>query len=473
MRLLTFALLYFTFALTHAGAQQVSVADFGADPTGVNDSAKAFREAYKAVAAAGGGVVYIPSGAYRFTTTEDADPGAHVYIRRKNISFVGETPGPSFGAPTEDYTSTKGVSVFSSTTDIAVFRLGTSATGEPESVAANIRFENIRIDRLPTATGGGDGILMSDYRSRGEEITDVTLVNVIIRNQYNGLRALVHNNDLASTGRPANLRMSRCGFRSNRCHGASLEEFNEVFVSDCQFMNNECDGFVLQGRRDGEGTCYVTNSSFTGNHARGFSAEGLGGYQAADIHITGCQVDSNWLHGVILNGTKNVNISGTSITSNAGLGHNGEPNPPLIDYGYAGLLIWNSTAVSVSATTLQCNFGRGLFINTSTGVAVSGCVLRCNNHGLGSYEAMRIVGGSCISLAGLSFFGSEDGQNRGIYLLNNPFAVYGTGIVFDAGVIEAETVYGANVATGKFSLSYFDPAASQQRVRVFSMPPTP
>ena len=52
MRLLTFALLYFTFALTHAGAQQVSVADFGADPTGVNDSAKAFREAYKAVAAA-------------------------------------------------------------------------------------------------------------------------------------------------------------------------------------------------------------------------------------------------------------------------------------------------------------------------------------------------------------------------------------------------------------------------------------
>ena len=49
--------------------ESVSVLDFGADPTGVADSAAAIQNAINAVSLAGGGTVYVPAGIYKITTT--------------------------------------------------------------------------------------------------------------------------------------------------------------------------------------------------------------------------------------------------------------------------------------------------------------------------------------------------------------------------------------------------------------------
>ena len=49
--------------------ESVSVLDFGADPTGITDSAAAIQNAINAVSLAGGGTVYVPAGIYKITTT--------------------------------------------------------------------------------------------------------------------------------------------------------------------------------------------------------------------------------------------------------------------------------------------------------------------------------------------------------------------------------------------------------------------
>jgi hypothetical protein len=61
-------------------AANVSVMDYGADPTGTSDSTSAFNQALAAVNAAGGGVVSVPEGTFRITPSGSPAVG---------ISFMG------------------------------------------------------------------------------------------------------------------------------------------------------------------------------------------------------------------------------------------------------------------------------------------------------------------------------------------------------------------------------------------------
>ena len=47
----------------------INVTSYGADPTGASDSTSAFENAIAAAASAGGGVVYIPAGTYKISST--------------------------------------------------------------------------------------------------------------------------------------------------------------------------------------------------------------------------------------------------------------------------------------------------------------------------------------------------------------------------------------------------------------------
>lgn len=70
-------------------AETLNVLDFGADPTGTNDSTSAFQAAVDAIAGAGRGIVFIPVGFYRITS-----PGIALnYNGALSISFVGEAAG--------------------------------------------------------------------------------------------------------------------------------------------------------------------------------------------------------------------------------------------------------------------------------------------------------------------------------------------------------------------------------------------
>lgn len=73
---------------------RVSVLDFGADPTGVDDSTAAIQAAIDAVYAAGGGEIWVPAGTYKTSST--------IYLKR-HTSLVG----PAHRLPTA---STYGVS---------------------------------------------------------------------------------------------------------------------------------------------------------------------------------------------------------------------------------------------------------------------------------------------------------------------------------------------------------------------------
>lgn len=59
---------------------QVSVTDFGADPTGVADSTTAFNEAVTLVGSLGGGVIYVPQGTFKVTSTITVSSNEVVFI---------------------------------------------------------------------------------------------------------------------------------------------------------------------------------------------------------------------------------------------------------------------------------------------------------------------------------------------------------------------------------------------------------
>ena len=65
--------------------EAVSVLDFGADPTGVEDSGDAVQAAIDAVAAADGGVVYLPTGTYRIDDL--------LRVTHSGTVIVGDGPG--------------------------------------------------------------------------------------------------------------------------------------------------------------------------------------------------------------------------------------------------------------------------------------------------------------------------------------------------------------------------------------------
>jgi hypothetical protein len=65
-------------------AQTVSVLDFGADPTGATDSTAAIQAAINAVAAQGGGNVFVPFGLYKIGTA-----GTGLVITTSNVRLVG------------------------------------------------------------------------------------------------------------------------------------------------------------------------------------------------------------------------------------------------------------------------------------------------------------------------------------------------------------------------------------------------
>lgn len=81
--------------------ESISVLDFGADPTGVDDCTIAFQDAINAVLANGGGSIYIPRGTYNFPDADlFLDPGLG------NIKFYGDGYNASIISYYEGITTT-------------------------------------------------------------------------------------------------------------------------------------------------------------------------------------------------------------------------------------------------------------------------------------------------------------------------------------------------------------------------------
>jgi hypothetical protein len=88
------------FASDLVSGSPVNVLTYGADPTGVADSTTAFADAYAAVVADGGGVVYVPRGFY---LVSQMPAWGH-----NGVSLRCESPGELGGGTTISQTSTVG-----------------------------------------------------------------------------------------------------------------------------------------------------------------------------------------------------------------------------------------------------------------------------------------------------------------------------------------------------------------------------
>lgn len=73
------------FPFNRVNGLPFSVLDYGADPTGVNDSTTAIQAAIDAANSAGGGCVYFPTGLYLAGTTSNI-------TMQSNVSLVGDGP---------------------------------------------------------------------------------------------------------------------------------------------------------------------------------------------------------------------------------------------------------------------------------------------------------------------------------------------------------------------------------------------
>ncbi|MFA6292497.1 MAG: right-handed parallel beta-helix repeat-containing protein [Victivallales bacterium] len=83
--------------IDYAQMPKVNVCDLGADPSGVKTCNEAFSKGLESLKAKGGGVLYIPSGRYRFASPVSTKDGRYAWRNEgiENIHFLGDGPEKS------------------------------------------------------------------------------------------------------------------------------------------------------------------------------------------------------------------------------------------------------------------------------------------------------------------------------------------------------------------------------------------
>ncbi len=422
-----------------------------ADPSGIADSAPAFRSAYAKVVSAGGGTVRVPVGSYKFVSTDPSDPTTHLLIASKNVRLIGDFSGPPL--PTT-LTNKYGSTIFSSTPNIALIKVARSSQYSNID-PANIYIERLRLDRSTTALTGGNGITFSDNVGGGiSEISTVVLSDLTVQRQFIGIHG--HRVSASQGARVQRLQLRGSTILNNGSCGLQFDEFNEITISDCLVVANGSDGVLLNCHSAYEGTAYISTSSVHSNRGNGMSFIGSE-YACQDIHLVGCQIDKNYQHGVSFQNSFNVNISGCSITSNCTQGYTLSESPPFPIFYHSGFYAYLSENIALSGTTIEFNYGIGLSLESCKRASISACNFAGNNNGnaLPTIKpALRISGGEAIALSALAF-GIPAKQVHGIYVTNGPKSISGVGLTFEAGSLYRIT--GSANSTGSGVIQYFAP----------------
>lgn len=126
---------------------EANVLDFGADRTGVADSADAFQEAVDFVYNAGGGTIYIPSGDYLIETGINCYP-----LAARRLRFVGDGEDATVIQTTQDITLFSHAENFECY-DMSLSQNGTAKTGfcfatPTAKQAAYCRYERLSVSNF-------------------------------------------------------------------------------------------------------------------------------------------------------------------------------------------------------------------------------------------------------------------------------------------------------------------------------------
>lgn len=139
--------------------ETVSVKDFGADPTGAADSTAAIQAAINAVGAAGGGIVYFPSGDYKLLS--------QVSVNYERITLLGGGDA---------------VIIISSLTNNGI------VVGNGGAVTNLVVIDGLRFDRPVKSTNGASVKMIRTGYS--------TVKNCVFKNSRFGVEVKTHNDSL-------------------------------------------------------------------------------------------------------------------------------------------------------------------------------------------------------------------------------------------------------------------------------------
>lgn len=364
-------------------AANVSVMDYSADPTGVADSTSAFNQAVAAVAAAGGGVVWVPEGEFKITPSGSPAVGISFMGSGsqgfQGVRLVGAGPyattlvkaaagtlvqfsGPS-SSPGTGTTHTRFCGIES---------MGFSGGGFTGNVfqcyyADNLLFRDVYVTSNPDTVLDSaefwDSRLYNVYvQSCGSTTANATTPNFELRNSA----AASSGTFGYSTDNTNNIYLHGCHFEGFTTGAvwvqqgpSGLNAANAIFLTDCKMETGNVNGGPHLLVHTSAKGCYVS-------HLYAFSGGFMGGYSTAQDVIQWGSQDGAIENVFIANGSSATVANGITLNS-----------------GTAGqnAVARNITAIySAAPTGAHVNYGTstGGFVvsncNANTGTAYGGSI---------------------------------------------------------------------------------------------------
>jgi hypothetical protein len=241
---------------------QVSVTDYGADPTGAADSTSAIQDAIDYVGGSGGGVVYFPTGDYKITT---------VYVQHERVTLLGQ--GDS--------------SIIINSLTANGIEVGTSA-----AITSLVVIDGLRFDRATKSTNGAAVKMIRTGYS--------TVKNCVFKNSRFGVEVKTHNDSLT---------IQNNTFLEGTYFGVLEYNANETWANDLTIRGNffwHVEEAAVYMGADGVGVAsvgdtYIEDNVIVGSPAFGplqtqyaIKIEGAGSYN------TNISISRNTFEGVAL-----------------------------------------------------------------------------------------------------------------------------------------------------------------------------
>jgi hypothetical protein len=178
-------------ALAKMQETQVSVTDYGADPTGATDSTGAIQDAIDYVGGSGGGVVYFPTGDYKIST---------VTVQHERVTLLGQ--GDS--------------SIIINSLTANGIEVGTSA-----AITSLVVIDGLRFDRATKSTNGAAIKMIRTGYS--------TIKNCVFKNSRFGVEVKTHNDSLT---------IQNNTFLEGTYFGVLENNLNETWANDLTIRGN-------------------------------------------------------------------------------------------------------------------------------------------------------------------------------------------------------------------------------------------
>ena len=359
------------------------LAPYGADHTGTLDATAAIQAALNSCPV--GGVVYLPRGVYKTSSTLTIPDGVSLRSSHANM-MVGPGMGagdyPCYIQPAASFTGTSVIQIIADNADIS---------GEQH-------LTDLMIDGSLLGGSSIDGIY-----ARGN-VQNVVMDRVTVRQMPNN--GIVTASRTSDGTYPYSWRLHHVMVDQCHANGILFTGNTDLTLDDVQVIGCWGQGFVLTNCTNTQlSECRAEWNGSHGYHLTGNWGDWAG---SGGMQVTGCQTDRNGQHGMLIDATGNIPILVTGLQTRRD-GRNGGAGGG----GYAGLAIIGAT-VPVVVDGVTCYPGvddegastnspqYGARLSGATTVMLDNAILHANTAGLLDDGTNTTVsyGANLITIAG-------------------------------------------------------------------------